>query len=66
MELRFCCVDLICTRFHSFADASPFVAVSLVVWFRSSKTRVFLAVQMAQQIQGSILPLIPVGGRQNA
>lgn len=49
--------------FHSLASLSPFVATSLAYRVRFSKITKLRAFQITQQIQGRILPEIPVGGR---
>ena len=55
-----------CTNDHSFANLSFFSAVFSGVIALSSKIRVFLAVQMAQQIHGRTLKAILEVGKQIA
>ncbi|KAF2562074.1 hypothetical protein F2Q70_00014443 [Brassica cretica] len=49
-----------CANDHPFANVSPFSAVSSGEIALSSKTRVFLAVQMAHQIHERTLKVIPL------
>lgn len=55
-----------CAWIHSRAAISPRNMTSLAVWLFPSNISRFLAVQMAQHIQGSIIDEIPDGGRQVA
>lgn len=55
-----------CAWIHSRAAISPRNMTSLAVWLFPSNISRFLAVQMAQHIQGSIVDEIPDGGRQVA
>lgn len=55
-----------CANDHSLDNLSPFSAVSSGVISLSSKTSVFLVVQMVQQIHGRTLKVTPKGGRHIA